>query len=120
MGLIVTVMGVATFGASIPLGIVADKCGRKRLHIAGNILASAIIAVFALTTNIAVLLAAVVAEGIAEAAFAASGVSSAVCSLPNALSSFVGAYLMSLGLLAAPFFLSGIFYVISILLFWYF
>jgi len=51
---------------------------------------------------------------------AASGVSSAVWSLPNALSSFVGAYLMSLGLLAAPFFLSGIFYVISIALFWYF
>ena len=72
MGLIVTVMGVAAFGASIPLGIVADKYGRKRLHIIGNIMASAIIAVFALTTNIAVLLAAAVAEGIAEAAFAAS------------------------------------------------
>ena len=36
---------------------------------------------------------------------AASGVSSAVWSLPNALSSFVGAYLMALGFLAAPFFL---------------
>ena len=72
MGLIVTVMGVAAFGASIPLGIIADKYGRKRLHIIGNIMASAIIAVFALTTNIAVLLAAAVAEGIAEAAFAAS------------------------------------------------
>ncbi len=72
MGLIVTVMGVSAFVASIPLGIVADKYGRKRLHIVGNIMASAIIAVFALTTNIAVLLAAAVAEGIAEAAFAAS------------------------------------------------
>ncbi len=72
MGLIVTVMGVATFGASIPLGIVADKYGRKRLHIAGNIIASAIIAVFALTTNIAFLLIAAVVEGIGEAAFAAS------------------------------------------------
>ena len=51
---------------------------------------------------------------------AAAGVSSAVWSLPNALSSFVGAYLMALGLLAAPFFLAGIFYVVSILLFWYF
>ncbi len=72
MGLIVTVMGVATFAASIPLGIVADKYGRKRLHIAGNIIASAIIAVFALTTNIAFLLIAAVVEGIGEAAFAAS------------------------------------------------
>ena len=72
MGLIVTVMGVTTFAASIPLGIVADKYGRKRLHIAGNIMASAIIAVFALTTNIAFLLTAAVAEGIGEAAFAAS------------------------------------------------
>jgi MFS family permease len=72
MGLIVTVMGLTTFGASIPLGIVADKYGRKRLHIVGNIMASTIIAVFALTTNIGVLLAAAVAEGIAEAAFAAS------------------------------------------------
>ena len=72
MGLIVTVMGLSTFGASIPLGILADKYGRKRLHIVGNIMASTIIAVFALTTNIGVLLAAAVAEGIAEAAFAAS------------------------------------------------
>jgi predicted MFS family arabinose efflux permease len=51
---------------------------------------------------------------------AASGVSTAVWSLPNALSSFVGAYLMSLGLLATPFFISAILYIISISLFWYF
>ncbi len=72
MGIIVTVMGVSTFVASIPLGIAADKYGRKRLHIIGNVMASAIIAVFALTTNVAVLLIAAAAEGIAEAAFAAS------------------------------------------------
>ncbi len=72
MGVIVTVMGVSTFVASIPLGAAADKYGRKRLHIIGNVLASAIIAVFALTTNVAVLLVAAVVEGIAEAAFAAS------------------------------------------------
>jgi predicted MFS family arabinose efflux permease len=51
---------------------------------------------------------------------AASGVSSALWSLPNALSSFIGAYLMGLGLLSAPFFLAGVFYVASIILFWYF
>jgi len=72
MGLIVTVMGVSAFVASIPLGVLADKYGRKRLQIISNVMASAIIAVFALTTNVAVLLAAAVVEGIAEAAFAAS------------------------------------------------
>jgi predicted MFS family arabinose efflux permease len=51
---------------------------------------------------------------------AASGVNSALWSLPNALSSFAGAYLMGLGLLSAPFFLSGLFYIVSIALFWYF
>jgi MFS family permease len=72
MGLIVTVMGVSTFLASIPLGVAADKYGRKKMHIVGNVLASAIIAVFALTTNVVVLLVAAVVEGIGEAAFAAS------------------------------------------------
>ncbi|HSV50176.1 MAG TPA: hypothetical protein VLH35_07645, partial [Candidatus Acidoferrales bacterium] len=50
---------------------------------------------------------------------AASGISSALWSLPNALSTFVGAYLLSLGLLSAPFILSGIIYLVSIILFWY-
>ncbi len=40
MGLIVTVIGVSTFAASIPLGVAADKYGRKRLYIVDNILAS--------------------------------------------------------------------------------
>jgi predicted MFS family arabinose efflux permease len=51
---------------------------------------------------------------------AASGVSSALWSLPNALSSIVGAYLMALGFLAAPFFLGGLLYLASLTLFWYF
>jgi MFS family permease len=72
MGLIVTVMGLSTFVASIPLGAAADKYGRKRLFIIGNLLASAIIVVFVLTTNVALLLLAAVVEGISEAAFAAS------------------------------------------------
>jgi MFS family permease len=72
MGLIITVMGLSTFIASIPLGAAADKYGRKRLYIIGNIMASVIIAVFALTTNVAILLVAAVVEGISEAAFAAS------------------------------------------------
>jgi MFS family permease len=58
VGIIVTVMGVSTFVASIPLGVAADKYGRRRMYIFGNVLASSIIVVFALTTNIVVLLVA--------------------------------------------------------------
>lgn len=72
MGIVVTAMGVSTFVASVFLGIAADMYGRKKLLIAGNLMASIIIAVFALTTNPAVLLAAAVFEGISEAAVLAS------------------------------------------------
>jgi MFS family permease len=72
MGIILTLMGVSTFISSILLGIAADKYGRKKLYIIGNIIASSIIALFALTTNPAILLAAAALEGIAEGAFAAS------------------------------------------------
>jgi MFS family permease len=72
MGLIVTLIGVSAFSASIPLGIAADRFGRKKMLITGNIIASAILAVFALTTNPALLYAAAIGEGIAEGAFSAS------------------------------------------------
>ena len=72
MGLVVTAMGVSTFIASIFLGIAADMYGRKNLLITGNVLASIILVVFALTTNPVVLLAAAVFEGISEAAVLAS------------------------------------------------
>ena len=72
MGLIITVMGVSTFATSVPMGIAADKYGRKRVLILGNIIASVIIAVFALTTNPALLIIAAIFEGISEAASSAS------------------------------------------------
>ncbi len=72
MGIVITTMGVATFAASIPLGIVADRYGRKKMLILGNVIAGIIIAVFAFTTNPALLLVAAVFEGISEAAFSAS------------------------------------------------
>jgi MFS family permease len=72
MGAVVTVMGISTFAASIPLGIAADRFGRKSMYIAGNIIAGLIIALFALTTDPALLLAAAVFEGISEAASLAS------------------------------------------------
>jgi MFS family permease len=72
MGIIITTMGVSTFISSILLGIAADKYGRKKLYILGNVIASGIIALFALTTNTTILLAAATLEGIAEGAFGAS------------------------------------------------
>jgi MFS family permease len=72
MGMVVTVMGVSTFVASIFLGIAADIYGRKKLLVEGNVLASVILAVFTLTTNPVLLLAAATFEGISEAAVLAS------------------------------------------------
>jgi MFS family permease len=50
----------------------------------------------------------------------ASGVSAAFWRLPNAFSTSIGASLIGAGLLSTPFFLAGIFYLISIALFWLF
>jgi MFS family permease len=50
----------------------------------------------------------------------ASGISGALWRLPNALSTWIGAWLMGIGLLMEPFFIAGLFYIISITLFWYF
>lgn len=72
MGLVITTMGISTFISSVPLGILADRYGRKKTLILGNLIAGIIIAVFAFTTNPALLLVAAVFEGISEAAFSAS------------------------------------------------
>lgn len=50
----------------------------------------------------------------------ASGISGALWRLPNALSTWIGAWLMGIGLLIEPFFMAGLFYIVSIMLFWYF
>lgn len=63
MGSIIMVMGIAMVAASVPMGIAADRFGRKRIWIIGNTVASLDIALFALTTNIALLLFAAVLEG---------------------------------------------------------
>lgn len=72
MGSIIMVMGIAMVAASVPMGIAADRFGRKRIWIIGNTVASLDIALFALTTNIALLLFAAVLEGVSDAAFSAS------------------------------------------------
>jgi predicted MFS family arabinose efflux permease len=51
---------------------------------------------------------------------AASGISGALWRLPNALSTWIGASLMGIGLLSEPFFIATLLYVISITLFWFY
>ncbi len=72
MGVIVTLMGVSTFTASIPLGMLADRYGRKKILILGNIVASLTVAIFALTTNMAILFLAAILEGVGEGASSAA------------------------------------------------
>jgi len=72
MGIVISLMGVSAVVSSIVLGIAADKFGKRRFLIIGNILASVIIGVFALASNSYVLYVAALVEGVSEGAFAAS------------------------------------------------
>ena len=72
-GLIIGIMAITTVAASIPFGIMADRYGRRRFVIIGNVLASITLAAFALTTQPLLLAGAAVVEGSTEAAFAAAG-----------------------------------------------
>jgi MFS family permease len=72
MGSVIMVMGITTVVAGIPLGIAADRYGRRKILIIGNIVASAMIAVFALTSDPTILILGAVLEGISEAAYMAA------------------------------------------------
>jgi MFS family permease len=109
MGTVYAVMGIATVGFSIPLGIAADRYGRRKVLIIGNVVASAMIAIFALTTNPAILLLGAVLEGISEAAYSSS--SSAIMAEKAgdekrtavfSLSGFAGGIAFGLGSFAIP------------------
>jgi MFS family permease len=71
-GIVISSMGISTFIASIFLGIAADIYGRRKLLIVGNVLASVILVILALTTNPLILIVAAIFEGISEAAVLAS------------------------------------------------
>jgi MFS family permease len=74
MGLIVAIMGISMVVAGIPLGMIADRYGRKKVLVAGNIVASASLPIFALTADPMILMIAAILEGISEgAASAATG-----------------------------------------------
>jgi len=51
---------------------------------------------------------------------AVSGISGALWRLPNALSTWIGGWLMGIGLLAEPFFIAGGLYMVSIIMFWHY
>jgi len=72
-GTVIGVMGIATVATSIPLGILADRYGRRRFLVVGAMLAGVTLAGFALTTNAVLLLAAAAVEGTTETAFATAG-----------------------------------------------
>jgi MFS family permease len=71
-GIVITVMGVSMVAASVPFGILADRYGRRRFVLIGNLLASITLASFALTANPALLILAAMVEGSTEAAFASA------------------------------------------------
>jgi MFS family permease len=66
------IIGLSSVVFSIPLGMISDRYGRKKMLIIGNIIASAVIAVFALTDNPSILVIAAFLSGISEASFATS------------------------------------------------
>jgi MFS family permease len=72
MGLIFSTMNMSAVIAGIPLGMIADRYGRKKVLVAGNIVASVAIPVFALTANPAILLLAAILEGVSEGAASAA------------------------------------------------
>ncbi|MEM4203643.1 MAG: MFS transporter [Candidatus Methanomethylicaceae archaeon] len=72
MGTLIMIMGLSAVVFSIPLGMISDRYGRKKMLIIGNIIASAVIAVFALTDNPSILIITALLSGISEASFATS------------------------------------------------
>ena len=72
MGLVITIMGITTFVVSIPLGLAADKYGRKKTLIIGTLVSGLTLVVFAFTKSPGILIVAAVLEGVSEAAFSAS------------------------------------------------
>ena len=71
-GLPITVMGVTLVAESIPFGMLADRYGKLKMLILGNICAGLSIIGFALTSNLALVLLVAVLEGTGEASYAVS------------------------------------------------
>jgi len=72
MGATIFTMGGTLVAASFPLGILADRYGKRTMLLLGNVLAGASLIGFALTTNVVLVIIIAVLEGLGEAAFAVS------------------------------------------------
>lgn len=71
-GLPIATMGITLVVLSIPFGIVADRYGRKKMLLLGNVCASLSLLGFALTSNLSLILVVAILEGTGEAAYAVS------------------------------------------------
>lgn len=71
-GYVGSVMGLSLVGLSIPFGILADRYGRRKMLIIGNVCASLSLMGFALTTGFYLYLLIAFLEGTGEAAYAVS------------------------------------------------
>ncbi len=71
-GVTITVMGATLVAESIPLGMVADRYGRKKMLVIGNLCASLSLIGFALAKSFGLILLVAVIEGTGEASFAVS------------------------------------------------
>lgn len=71
-GLPITIMGVTLVAESVPFGILADRFGKVKMLVLGNVCASLSLIGFALTANYALVLVIAVLEGTGEAAYAVS------------------------------------------------
>ena len=71
-GLPITVMGVTLVVLSVPFGMLADRLGKLKMLVLGNVCASLSLIGFALTSNLGLVLAVAVLEGTGEAAYAVS------------------------------------------------
>ncbi|MGD0396219.1 MAG: MFS transporter [Nitrososphaerales archaeon] len=72
MGATIFAMGGTLVATSIPLGILADRYGKRSMLFLGNVLAGASLIGFALTTNVLLVVMIAALEGLGEAAFAVS------------------------------------------------
>ena len=71
-GVPIAIMGVTLVVLSFPFGILADRVGRLKMLVLGNLCASLSLIGFALTSNYALVLMISVLEGTGEAAYAVS------------------------------------------------
>ncbi|MCL4447455.1 MAG: MFS transporter [Thermoplasmatales archaeon] len=72
-GLVFTIEGIAGSVLAVPLGILSDRNGRKKMIVYGNLILGGSVVLIAIATNLIQLYVASIFIGISDAAFTASG-----------------------------------------------